>query len=381
MALLDSAPKATSVSRRLETPSAPQRGRKPHFDALTGLRFFLALWVILHHLTGRNTLLDAWARTLPMQMYTLIRAGYLAVGTFFVLSGFVLARSYMDAKWNRQGLVRYAFARVARVYPVYLLSILIVSPIIFADLFSPGKPFLLPDRTALLTNYLAVLQGWTGTPRVNWNTPAWSLSCELFFYLCFPLVAVLLRQSSLRRSIGTAALALLLPALCFRLGVPDSWKPLVHFPDFLLGISIAGAYDWLASHRCKGRGAWLYVPATIAGVAVLLVPQITWGWTTLTNALRPIDGLLLLGLALGGGLPVRGLSHRMSVFLGKASYSMYILHIPVMWWYKRTWFHISGALSQELSAALYVAIVIGLSAAVYRWVEEPANHRIRAWAK
>ena len=64
------------------------------FPALTGLRFFLALWVILHHLTGPGQKLEATALLLPHGLFTLIRGGYQAVTTFFVLSGFVLTRSY-----------------------------------------------------------------------------------------------------------------------------------------------------------------------------------------------------------------------------------------------------------------------------------------------
>ena len=66
-------------------------------------------------------------------MYALIRGGYLAVTTFFVLSGFVLARSYAATAWNRGKLLRYGVGRFARVYPVYVLSLLVVAPFIAAD--------------------------------------------------------------------------------------------------------------------------------------------------------------------------------------------------------------------------------------------------------
>ena len=70
------------------------------FPALTGLRFFLALWVILHHLTGPGQKLEATALLLPYGLFTLIRGGYQAVTTFFVLSGFVLTRSYSATLWR-----------------------------------------------------------------------------------------------------------------------------------------------------------------------------------------------------------------------------------------------------------------------------------------
>ena len=78
------------------------------FPALTGLRFFLALWVVLHHLTGPGQKLEATALLLPHGLFTLIRGGYQAVTTFFVLSGFVLTRSYAATVWNQRNTLRYA---------------------------------------------------------------------------------------------------------------------------------------------------------------------------------------------------------------------------------------------------------------------------------
>jgi peptidoglycan/LPS O-acetylase OafA/YrhL len=98
----------------------------------------LALWVILHHLSGSGQMLESAARALPPALFAIIRGGYLAVTTFFVLSGFVLARSYSSTVWNPRSILRYSAGRVARVYPVYLCSLLVVAPFILADR-TPGK--------------------------------------------------------------------------------------------------------------------------------------------------------------------------------------------------------------------------------------------------
>jgi peptidoglycan/LPS O-acetylase OafA/YrhL len=57
------------------------------------------------------------------------------------------------------------------------------------------------------------------------------------------------------------------------------------------------------------------------------------------------------------------------VYLGKSSYAMYIVHVPVMWWYLRE--------SKVFSPGLYVAAVIAVSAIVYGAFEEPANRWLR----
>jgi len=216
--------------------SARAAAAAQHLPALTGLRFFLALWVILHHLTGHGQMLEAAALALPGPVYELIRGGYLAVTTFFVLSGFVLSRSYAETRWNGRGLLRYGAGRIARVYPVYLLSLLVVAPFIAADR-TPGKP-------PLLAAHAVLIQGWLGSLPVNWNTPAWSLSCEMFFYLVFPLAAVLILRRGWRAAFAIAAATCVLTRVMLFAGVPDPVKPLIHLSDFLMGIAAARIYEY-----------------------------------------------------------------------------------------------------------------------------------------
>ena len=91
--------------------------------ALTGLRFFLALWVILHHLTGPGQPLGATLSAIfPAPLFTLVRGGYQAVTTFFVLSGFVLTRSYWTGSWTRESLRKYYRGRVDQSWRRSLLK-------------------------------------------------------------------------------------------------------------------------------------------------------------------------------------------------------------------------------------------------------------------
>jgi peptidoglycan/LPS O-acetylase OafA/YrhL len=325
-------------------------------------------------------MLEGWAAALPSWLHEIVRGGYLAVGTFFVLSGFVLARSYGSISWNRKNLVRYGVGRFARVYPAYLLSLLIVSPFILRFLSTPGRPSA-GEKASVVGSYVFVLQGWAERATVHWNTPAWSLSCEFFFYLCFPLFAFCLRKKSSITMATALVAAVALPLAMSWLGVPSFWKPLTHFADFLLGIGSAGVYarvsrpgSWLAR-----RGWWLYVPAVAAGAIVVAFPSLVNGWTTQTAALRPMNAALVIGLGLGGGLPVRLLSTRIAATLGNASYSLYILHVPLLWWFSRYWWHPTG-LRLAICAAAYLIGVVAVSVAAFKLVEGPANRGIRAWA-
>ena len=355
---------------------------RKHLPALTGLRFVLAIWVIVHHLTGKGMMLEPWVQTLPGGLQSLLRGGYLAVGTFFVLSGFVLARSYGEHEWDRGSLVRYGIARMARVYPGYLLSMLIVSPFIYRALFAGGPAA--GRRGTLLANYGLVLQGWTGPLGVGWNTPAWSLSCELFFYLCFPALLMFFARPTWRRVVAGAVVSIALPIALAQLHVPGWWKPLYHTADFLAGIVASYLFDALAESRWTFEriGMWLYGVAGSAGALLVAFPGLVRGVLNLNNALRPLNVAVLIGLAIGGGLPARLLSTRWMKYLGQTSYSMYILHVPLLWWYARYAERNTSAGSQALAAVIYIAGVVVISALAFELVEEPANRLIRRrWAR
>ena len=339
--------------------------RADHLPALTGLRFFLALWVIGHHITGPHDMLGAAAAATPPAIYAWIRGGYLAVQTFFVLSGFVLARTYRDTDWSRPNVLRYAAARAARIYPVYFISLLMISPQIVAE-FTPAK-------TPVLVEHGLLIQAWFGRIPVNWNIPAWTLSCEIFFYLSFPLAAILMARAGWRQAVALAVGATCLTRVLYVCGVSDQLKPVVHLADFFIGIAAARFFELIRKRGWTFSGAWLYVPALAFGALFIARPDWLPPRVDLNTMLRPLNALLLLGFGLGGGIAARALSTRTVVYLGQASYSMYILHMPILFWYARY--------TRALSATLYVIAVIVIASAVYQWIEEPANRWLRARVK
>ncbi len=345
------------------TAAVASRERPGHLPALTGLRFWLALWVIINHLVGKGHVYEPVAQMLPGPLQAILRGGYQAVPTFFVLSGFVLARTYAATQWNRANLWKYLAGRFARVYPVYLLSLLIVLPFIVRAKDQP--------KGWLVAMHLTLMQGWwVGHYTAGWNTPAWSLSCEMFFYLVFPLLIILMKDWGW---VGTLCAGLLACAMTPAMvigGFSDQIKPIVHLPDFLMGIAAFRAFDLLTKRRTEAAGKWLYGMGILGSAAIIGYAQLLPKAVTANMLLRPMNAVLLLGLGLGGGWIARGLSTRPMVYLGKASYGMYILHIPILWW----------AVSWPSFAVryLYVAFVVALSCVVYAVLEEPANGFLRS---
>src|SRR5262245_35048532 len=126
---------------------------------LTGLRFLAALHVVVFHFGQKR---------FHGLVGGLVSSGYTAVSLFFVLSGFVLAYTYGQRHAGR-GLDRRTFwvARFARIYPLYVLALVIALPFYLRD----GRPggWLEP----LLVVCLA--QAWLPGAAVAWNGPAWSL--------------------------------------------------------------------------------------------------------------------------------------------------------------------------------------------------------------
>ena len=248
------------------------------------------------------------------------------------------------------------------------------------SLSRPGRT--VGQKAALLSDYGLLLQGWTGALGVGWNTPAWSLSCEFFFYLCFPLLFLWMRNAAWPKLAGAFADILAIPIMLAHAGVPAVWKPIHHLSDFLAGIAAASIYDLAGpGRRVRGRGFLLYLPALVAGR----------GADRLSGGAAGHDGRSQHGAASaqrgavdrsGAGGWHRGARPSTSAagYLGKASYSMYVLHVPLLWWYTRYAFIGWARPPYTVTALVYLAVVIAASIVVFELVESPANRWIRRGA-
>ncbi|MFP2906288.1 acyltransferase family protein [Pyxidicoccus sp. 3LFB2] len=366
-------------------------------DSLTGLRFFAALHVVLFHF-GKPCL-----DTAPAWLRDFVGAGYSAVGVFFVLSGFVLAWNYLDRDARMQtGPRAFLAARVARVYPVYLLTFLLSAPFtIAASVAANGWALAAGKLTVGGLGTLALVQAWVPVLALYWNPPAWSVAVEAIFYLLFPgLARVLprLRPSLLPVALGATWVLGLLPPLLY-LGLQadgtapsdaGTWttglavikfNPLMRLPEFLFGVLLGWAFvRERAAGVKRGNGAVL----AFAGAALLVLagaagPRIPY--PLMHNALlAPASGLLVYGLARGGGALGQVLSRPLLVHLGGASYALYLLQFPVS--------EVVHALAKVLPPAVdlhsplaVLAFVLGVgvpaSVVVHRYVETPYRSRVR----
>jgi peptidoglycan/LPS O-acetylase OafA/YrhL len=335
----------------------PLTRRRRDLPALTGVRFLAAWYVVMFHA------LPGLARRYPVPkwMATFFSNGYLAVGLFFVLSGFILAYTYegqIDAVGSRR---RFWEARFARIYPVYFLSLAM------SYWFAVGLPVGLPVGTRLAV--LDMVQSWNPFhPDMAgaWNYPAWTLSAEAFFYICFPFVVPWLSRRGDRALFWLTALLLL---ICVFGHTPvkglGDWKshaafferfvslPVLRIPEFLVGV-VMGLIFLRREPGDKQVSRPLRVyPAVLLTLAVLSLFE--------HNPVSPVIlpfSVLVYELARGGSLLARFLSTRAMVLLGGASYSVYLLRYPVTSWTRLLFSHASSRFARlgELAGPLILVI-------------------------
>jgi peptidoglycan/LPS O-acetylase OafA/YrhL len=351
---------------------------QPRLAALTGLRFFAAMAVVLCHFSEQG-LVD-----LPRRLFSVLDGGRTAVSLFFVLSGFVLAYNYAHLTTTTQRR-RFYVARFARIYPVVLLALLVALPSV---LYATHRPDLLLSWFAIkahtsgslgasLIAQLTMTTGWFPVASINqpWDGPAWSVACEMFFYLCFPWLIAKLRQLSnaqlgLIAAAGCAAQALWLAAL--RLALPPnrsgflvSQFPVTHLLEFVVGIASALWFIRGGSERlARGQRRTSVLAVSAVGLAIC-------SWVQPVRpaylAVVPLFALLVIGLATpcnGAGL----LSSRPVVLLGEASYGLYLLHLPATHLLQIAGWH--GSLGWA-----GMAVVVAASVPVFLWYETPCGRR------
>lgn len=378
--------------------------------SLTGLRFFLAFWVVLYHqIPNSDSLAVTWMPDFaPEWMSLLIRTGYVAVTVFFVLSGFVLAYNYdLSETWDASRIRKFAAARFSRIYPAYFTGLLLMAPLMLlraTKLAAAGDTAMFVLSTIL--NF-TLLQAWIPQTTLTWNYPGWSLSNEAFFYVCFPFLgAVLWRLRSVAALTACVAgmwVVSLMPAILAMLAYPEfsiwaaadvnhvpadldnvmklvSYNPMLRLAEFAAGILLAKLYRLLPDgHWLFGRGQWIALPAAGACIAILSRADELPRLPTHNGLLLPLYMLLLFGFALGGGWIDRLLSVPAMVLLGNASYSMYILHAPLLNWFALFWRTFTGGPGNESATPVVLCslIIIAVSCVFFVLLEEPAHKRLR----
>jgi len=358
---------------------------------LTGVRLVAATWVVLFHIYLYNG--DRLAANHPVVnavVGPIASQGDLGVDLFFLLSGFVLAHNYLDRLGPRPSLestLSFLWLRIARVWPLYMVAILGGGLLLALRHHWWGSEPNVPLSWGRFFAQALMVQQWTASnvPNTSWTGPAWSISAEWLAYVCFPVLAVAawrLHRHAGRRATLLLAGAVLVPTLL--------WTGLAHTQaaPFMWLARLASEFTCgvLLSAALRGRESRLHRAPWLAGAAVV----VTATWLYLAAAvdrawLGPlvlaVFPALVLGLAHGDGRLHRLLGSRPMVLGGGVSFALYLVHVPLLKLFRDARDHGVVPLSadHQVYGELAVALVSLLLAYVlFRRVEEPARHRLRA---
>ena len=360
---------------------------RPRLHALTTLRFFAALHVVLFHMRVVGILPGG-----PWWYQNFASIGFVGVNFFFVLSGFILVYTYEGPELSP---AKFWWARFARIYPAYAFSLILAAPFFFFAVRSLDLPFFAWSKEHLAAAFLLtlmLLQSWVPQAALTWNSVCWSLSVEAFFYLVFPFFLRSSRKLS-PKTLLVCLVGLWFVSLSFSFSYvhfhPDGldkinsgetnlfWKnvlsfnPLVRLPEFLIGMFACRLF------LARGNGDITFAtPLIFAGLlgfasVILLVSKIPSPVLS-AGLLSPAFAAMIYGLAqqpkwtsfLAAPLPV---------LLGDASYSLYLLHSLVI---TRVFDSVPHFPWLARVAACFLAAILA-SLLSYRLVEEPARRFLR----
>lgn len=361
------------------------------FRVLDSWRGILAVLVSLGHIEV------LW----PFVNAPLIRNSYLAVDFFFVLSGFVIAHAYGARVGDGASATGFMVRRFGRLWPLHacVIGFFLVLNLVYLVLshhgvWTPEAPFWGGFSAATLPTNLTLLQATGLHEGGTWNFPSWSICVEFWTYLVFALACLAFGDRLGRMALPIALTGGLVVALFSKdyMSVYEGLSLFRCIYGFFTGVAI---HALLTAKGLPGRR--LAARAEIPMVALAVVFIALAGKSASTMLAPAVFGALIYVFAAEAGPVSRALSSKPFLKLGAWSYSIYMVHVFVLFLMKDA-VHVTERLTgldltrmarfgdgdRELifihdrwTSCLVVLTFVGLSVALaaltYRLVEEPGR--------
>lgn len=348
---------------------------------LDGIRGLAALYVVVHH---------CWLLTFPGYpgnsgpgWLGWLLHGRLAVVLFITLSGFSLAIAPARDGWQLRGSLRFARRRAWRVLPTYWAAL--VFSLVIAGAVTP-LPLSAPPSARSVAVYGLLVQDIVVAPVPN--GAFWSIAVEAGLYLAFPLLLLIRRRAGAAATLAAAtvpviAIGLLHPGMSTT--AKSTGFTLELAPLFALGLIAAGI---VAAGDQIRRWPWHWLAALAAAPVVLLMVLKGSVWTVnhyywIDLAIGPAIAMLLTAVATQRSAAlVWLLTTRPMRGLGGFSYSLYLIHLPIVALVSRRLVapHVASGMP-AFWVTLALAVPISLVAArLFATVFEIPFQRYRSWA-
>lgn len=290
------------------------------FIVLDSFRGLCALSVVLFHVHVPNSLTE-WA---------FFRNSHLFVEFFFVLSGFVLFHTYK--KLSRfDDFKQFIVKRLFRLYPLHIFMLAIFILFEFGKGFAEMKGFSFNGHAFSGSNSpheiipnIFLLQAWlNNADALSFNGPSWSISAEMYVYVLFALIIILSRKFGIYIFASIAAFAF------FNLiSETDLYKmtALRVCSCFFLGTLTYCAHSRIAS-RCFSRTTLTLLESLVVlGIFIILSADIKN-----QGVIASIwFSIVIVIFSFEGGLISSFLKQKYFAILGKLSYSIYMIHLAVI---------------------------------------------------
>ncbi|QSB27990.1 acyltransferase [Flavobacterium sp. CLA17] len=344
-------------------------------EQLTFTRFLAAVSVVVFHYGGKS---------LPFKndsIAFIFRNSDVCVSYFFILSGFVMIIAYGNKTIISAG--DYLRNRMARIYPVYFLAILMMLLLQFRE-----KNI---DYSGLFLN-IFMIQAWVPGKVLSLNPPGWSLSVELLFYAIFPFAFnTIFKKVTLRQIAVYIILFWVLTQVIFQLffflydenqfpTIKDilKYNPLMHLNEFLVG-NLAGLFFIKSLKEKKGNYDFIIL---ILAALLILALKFPFGLNFHDGLLSVLFIPLIFFISLNDGMITQLFRNRIFVFLGEISFGIYILQHPVYSlisaYSVNKYLHLNDP---TIVFFIRLLILIVFSAVVYICMEKPILEKVKGKKK
>lgn len=332
------------------------------FELIDGLRGVAAMMVVVYHFQPENV---------PQSVQMFLEQGRLGVDVFFVLSGFVIAHSVRHGIYSFGFLARFGLRRSIRLDPPLWVSILLQVALIRLGME------LFPDLDREMPTGITLIANATYTMRFFGLDDAigvlWSLTYEVQFYLVLVGALVLLQPQS-QAGPGRMAISIgFLLALVYSVLV---WVGLL--PLLVVGLFVDRWFQF-----ALGVAVWLYSTHHLNRVGLALLGGIVLFGAILADSPYRIGVMLMSVLTMSliayaaGSNRMQWLSGMVPQFLGRISYSLYLLHIPIggraIQVLRRLVDTSNSAALEVLCSLLGVAVSVLAAWVMYRLLEAPST--------